>query len=147
MKRGTAKLISDLKKGAEKALDGVTKGRGTWYHGADLKQAACYGRNGLRSYDASAHDMIGAMAMDDFEECYQCVKIVNNAHPELSVVVKIIDKCAACEKGKHIDLTPRAFQKLAPQADLDLGVLNIRWHKVPCQHSHLYPGGPRPGRH
>lgn len=35
--------------------------RGTWYSGEDLKNAACYGRNGLSPYSATIHSMIGAM--------------------------------------------------------------------------------------
>ncbi|KAG0166638.1 hypothetical protein DFQ28_007152 [Apophysomyces sp. BC1034] len=146
MKRGTAKLIADLKDDANNALDALHKGRGTWYFGKDLKKAACYDRNGLSSYDASPDDLIGAMAMNDFEECYKCVKIVNNDIPELSVVIKIIDKCAACKIGKAIDLTPAAFQAIAPGGDLNIGVLDISWQKVPCHHSHRYPGGPKTRR-
>ncbi|KAG1050778.1 hypothetical protein G6F43_006971 [Rhizopus delemar] len=103
-------------------------GRGTWYSGADLKNAACYDRIGLPKYSATIHSMIGAMAMKKFENCYKCMKITNSSNKK-SIVVKIVDKCAGCVVGKAIDLTPGAFQKLAK---LDVGVLNISWKAVTC---------------
>ncbi|KAI8334945.1 hypothetical protein BC941DRAFT_453945 [Chlamydoabsidia padenii] len=117
--------------------------RGTWYSGADLKNAACYDRNGLPPYSATIHSMIGAMAMRKFENCYKCMKITNNKNKKLTVVVKIVDKCAGCKVGKAIDLTPAAFKKLAPGGNLDLGVLDISWKPVRCAKSKLYPSKPR----
>ncbi|KAI8377798.1 RlpA-like double-psi beta-barrel-protein domain-containing protein-containing protein [Radiomyces spectabilis] len=118
-------------------------GRGTWYTGEDLKNAACYDRNGLPPYSASIHSMIGAMAMKKFENCYKCMKITNNKHKNLSVVVKIVDKCAGCKVGKAIDLTPAAFKKIAPRGDLDIGVLDISWKVVKCSNSKYYPSKPK----
>ncbi|CAO3693628.1 hypothetical protein G6F70_001871 [Rhizopus microsporus] len=103
-------------------------GRGTWYSGADLKNAACYDRKGLPKYSATIHSMIGAMAMKKFEQCYKCMKVTNNKNKK-SVVVKIVDKCAGCKVGKAIDLTPGAFKKLA---DLDVGVIDISWKTISC---------------
>ncbi|KAI9470938.1 MAG: RlpA-like double-psi beta-barrel-protein domain-containing protein-containing protein [Benjaminiella poitrasii] len=103
--------------------------RGTWYSGNDLKNAACYDRNGLPKYSATIHSMIGAMAMKKFENCYKCMKITNNKHKSKTVTVKIVDKCAGCKVGKAIDLTPAAFEKLA---DLDQGVVDISWKVVTC---------------
>ncbi|KAI8099730.1 uncharacterized protein BX664DRAFT_290001 [Halteromyces radiatus] len=117
--------------------------RGTWYSGNDLKNAACYGRNGLPSYSATIHSMIGAMAMNGFENCYKCMKIVNNQQKHLSVVVKIVDKCAGCKVNQAIDLTPNAFAKLAPGGDLGIGVLDISWKPVRCPNSKLYPSKPK----
>ncbi|ORY94659.1 hypothetical protein BCR43DRAFT_476486 [Syncephalastrum racemosum] len=117
-------------------------GRGTWYSGGDLNDAACYDRKGLDSFSATIHDLIGAMAMDDFEECYKCMQITNNKNKKLSVVIKVVDKCAGCEVGKAIDLTPAAFQKVAPGGDLDLGVLDISWKPVKCPKSKLFPAKP-----
>ncbi|CAO3599715.1 unnamed protein product [Absidia cylindrospora] len=117
--------------------------RGTWYSGTDLKNAACYDRNGLPPYSATIHSMIGAMAMKKFENCYKCMKITNNKNKKLTVVVKIVDKCAGCKVGKAIDLTPAAFKKLAPGGDLDLGVLDISWKPVKCPSSKLYPSKPK----
>lgn len=34
------------------------------YSGSDLKNAACYDRNGLPAYSATIHSMIGAMVRD-----------------------------------------------------------------------------------
>ncbi|KAI8391133.1 uncharacterized protein BYT42DRAFT_555735 [Radiomyces spectabilis] len=118
-------------------------GRGTWYSGSDLRNAACYDRKGLAPYHASTHSMIGAMAMNDFEQCYKCVKITNNRIPALSVIVKIVDKCAACKVGKAIDLTPAAFQKIAPAGNLGIGVLDITWKPVHCPRSRFLPGNPK----
>ncbi|KAI8343267.1 RlpA-like double-psi beta-barrel-protein domain-containing protein-containing protein [Chlamydoabsidia padenii] len=117
--------------------------RGTWYSGEDLKNAACYGREGLAPYSATVKSMIGAMAMDDFENCYKCMKITNNKNKDLSVVVKIVDKCAGCVVNEAIDLTPAAFQKIAPGGDLNVGVLDISWKEVKCPNSDLYPSKPK----
>ncbi|KAI7903463.1 uncharacterized protein BX663DRAFT_506587 [Cokeromyces recurvatus] len=104
-------------------------GRGTWYSGTGLKHAACYGRKGLPEFSAKPHNMIGAMAMHHFEECYKCMKITNNRRKSRTVIVKIIDKCAGCKVGKAIDLSPAAFRKLA---DLEQGVVDISWKVVRC---------------
>ncbi|GAB5590247.1 hypothetical protein Unana1_05147 [Umbelopsis nana] len=114
------------------------RGRGTWYSGNDLKNAACYDRNGLPPYSATIHSMIGAMAMHKFESCYKCMKITNKQNHK-SVVVKIVDKCAGCVVGKAIDLTPGAFQKLG---NLNQGVLDISWKAVHCTKSKYYPSKP-----
>ncbi|KAI8637849.1 hypothetical protein BD408DRAFT_423865 [Parasitella parasitica] len=107
--------------------------RVTWYSGNDLKKAACYsGRNNLPRVDAKITDMIGAMAMHNFEQCYKCMEITNNRQKHKKIIVKIIDLCAACKVGKAIDLTPTAFKKLAPQGDLDIGVLDISFRPVKC---------------
>ncbi|KAF7732539.1 hypothetical protein EC973_003286 [Apophysomyces ossiformis] len=138
-RRGIATLMT-LGNTTEVGLE--KRGRGTWYSGSDLKNAACYDRNGLPPYHATVHSMIGAMAMNKFENCYKCMKITNNKQRKLSVVVKIVDKCAGCKVGKAIDLTPAAFKKIAPKGDLDLGVLDISWKPVRCQKSKLYPSRP-----
>lgn len=83
--------------------------------------------------------MIGAMAMNDFEDCYKCLRIRNNKDKKLTVNVMIVDKCAACEVGKAIDLTPAAFKKLAPNGDLDIGVLDISWETIPCSEVKNHP--------
>ncbi|KAL1934125.1 hypothetical protein VTP01DRAFT_6307 [Rhizomucor pusillus] len=123
-------------------------GRGTWYNGNDLKNAACYDRNGYPEYDATIHDMIGAMAMDTFEECYKCVEIRNNNNKKLKITVMIVDKCAACQVGKAIDLTPSAFSMIAPHGSLDIGVLDISWKPVPCKKMKKRPHVPKKhGKH
>ncbi|GAA5807581.1 hypothetical protein MFLAVUS_000946 [Mucor flavus] len=115
-------------------------GRGTWYSGNDLKNAACYGRNGLPGYSASVNSMIGAMAMKKFENCYRCMKITNNKNKKKSVVVKIVDKCAGCIVNKAIDLTPAAFKKLATLND---GIVDISWKVVSCPKSIQPKMGPK----
>ncbi|KAG1447389.1 hypothetical protein G6F56_009278 [Rhizopus delemar] len=115
-------------------------GRGTWYSGSDLKNAACYDRNGLPSYSATIYSMIGAMAMKKFEYCYKCMKITNTKNKKKTVTVKIVDKCAGCTVGKAIDLTPAAFKKLA---DLDVGVVTISWKSITCPSSIKPKYGPK----
>ncbi|KAI8884798.1 hypothetical protein K501DRAFT_131519, partial [Backusella circina FSU 941] len=102
------------------------------YSGRDLKNAACYGINGLRPFNAKVQDMIGAMAMDGFEQCYKCMKITNNRNTKYQITVKIVDKCAACKVGQAIDLTPAAFKRLSPKGDLNSGVLDISFKPVKC---------------
>ncbi|CAO3661864.1 unnamed protein product [Rhizopus stolonifer] len=104
--------------------------RGTWYTGYGLKNAACYGRNGLAPFHASTEDMIGAMAMHSFEQCNKCMEITNNDNHR-KIIVKIIDKCAACKVGRAIDLTPKAFKMLS-KGNLAIGVLDINFKPVRC---------------
>lgn len=110
----------------------------TWYSGNDLKNSACYGRNGLRVYNARPSDLIGAMWMNNFEMCYQCVQIKNGKSSVKTIIVKIIDKCAGCPPhGKNIDLTPGAFQHLA---NPDAGRVEIVWRPLPnCPKSGPWP--------
>ncbi|KAL0077903.1 hypothetical protein J3Q64DRAFT_1839872 [Phycomyces blakesleeanus] len=138
--RGVA-TVMNIEAPANSTEDGLERraNRGTWYTGADLRNAACYDRNGLSPFHATNYDMIGAMAMNDFEQCYKCMKIVNNRNPKLSVIVKIVDKCAACKVAKAIDLTPAAFKKISPKGNLDVGVLDISWTSVRCGSSRGYP--------
>jgi hypothetical protein len=102
------------------------------YSGADLRNAACYDRNGLAPFHAKVTDMIGAMAMNNFEQCYKCMQITNNRRKDKQIIVRIVDKCAACKVGTHIDLTPTAFKKLSPGGSLDVGVLDISFKPVNC---------------
>ncbi|CAO3599508.1 unnamed protein product [Absidia cylindrospora] len=106
------------------------RNRGTWYSGSDLKNAACYDRKGLPKFSAGINDMIGAMAMRKEEYCFKCMQITNNKNNH-RIVVKIVDKCAACKVGEAIDLTPGAFKKLNPEG-LDDGILDISWKVVEC---------------
>ncbi|KAI9288895.1 RlpA-like double-psi beta-barrel-protein domain-containing protein-containing protein [Umbelopsis sp. AD052] len=132
--RGLARVMGTEYTNSTLSLE-KRKNRGTWYSGNDLKNAACYDRNGLPPYSASIHSLIGAMAMHKFENCYKCMKITNKANKK-SVVVKIVDKCA----DKAIDLTPGAFQKIGK---LDTGVLDITWKTVSCGKSKYYPSKPK----
>ncbi|KAL0137950.1 hypothetical protein V8B55DRAFT_1578840 [Mucor lusitanicus] len=103
------------------------------------QKAACYsGRNNLPRVDAKVGDMIGAMAMHGFEQCYKCMQITNNRQKNKKIIVQIIDKCAACKVGKHIDLTPGAFKKLSPKGDMDVGVLDISFKPVKCPNGGIF---------
>ncbi|KAG0740291.1 hypothetical protein G6F57_003753 [Rhizopus arrhizus] len=119
VRRGTARMMD-----SSQFLISVDKrDRGTWYTGPGLKNAACYGRNGLEPFSASVTDMIGAMAMHDFEMCYKY-------------------KCAGCEVGSAIDLTPKAFKELS-KGKLDIGVLDISFKPIKCSKRRgLFPNLP-----
>uniref|UniRef100_A0A1D1YVN6 Putative EG45-like domain containing protein 1 n=1 Tax=Anthurium amnicola TaxID=1678845 RepID=A0A1D1YVN6_9ARAE len=110
----------------------------TFYEGADLKNSACYGRNGLRVYNAKPSDFIGAMSMSKFEMCYQCLEIKNGKSKVKTIIVKIIDKCAGCPKNKkNVDLTKGAFSKLANPVD---GRVAIMWRPLPnCPSKGAWP--------
>ncbi|CAI2163004.1 14537_t:CDS:1 [Funneliformis geosporum] len=100
----------------------------TFYEGSALKNSACYGRDGLRAYDANENDMIAATFMNQLEMCFKCIEVRNPANDKSSIVVKIIDKCADCPpESDNIDLTPTAFKKLA---NLDLGRVEIEWRPL-----------------
>ncbi|RIA86189.1 expansin module family protein [Glomus cerebriforme] len=106
----------------------------TFYDDDQLDNSACYGNNGIRSYNAKPSDRIGAMSMRGLEKCYQCLKITNPRNNR-SVTVKIIDKCVGCAKNQ-VDLTPSAFKQIA---DLDLGIVNIKWTPVSCPPKGRFP--------
>lgn len=94
-----------------------------------LDDAACFERKGLPSYSAKNSDMIGAMAMSGFEDCFKCMKITNLDNKK-TVTVEIIDKCGSgCKKGHHIDLTIGAFKKIG---SLNKGILKISFKPVKC---------------
>ncbi|CAG8690873.1 8306_t:CDS:2 [Dentiscutata erythropus] len=99
----------------------------TFYKDNQLLNAACYGRNGLKPYNAKPTDYIAAIHMSDFEMCFKCIQ-VKNCETNKTTTVKVIDKCAGCAPG-CIDLTQTAFKCLAP---LDQGVINIAWRPITC---------------
>lgn len=110
----------------------------TFYEGQDLKNSACYGRNGLRIYDAKPTDAIAAMWMKDFEMCYQCIEIKNGKKSVKSIIVKVIDKCAGCPPHKkNVDLTRSAFSQLAA---VSVGRVEIIWRPLPiCPKTGAWP--------
>ncbi|KAI7905307.1 uncharacterized protein BX663DRAFT_541493 [Cokeromyces recurvatus] len=130
-RRGIARMMNFSEKDHESVVIGK-RDKVTWYNGYDLKEAACFSRNGLPRFDAGVNDMIGAMAMHNFEQCNKCMQITNNRQKSKKIVVQIVDKCAACKIGKWIDLTPGAFKKLSEDGDLDVGVLDISYKPVKC---------------
>ncbi|GBC03701.1 hypothetical protein RclHR1_05270010 [Rhizophagus clarus] len=99
----------------------------TFYDGQSLKNSACYGINGIRSYDANENDMIAAMHMNELELCYECIEI-RNPENNNSIIVKVIDKCAGCPpNANNVDLTPGAFQQMA---DPNAGRVNVEWRPL-----------------
>jgi len=128
---GKRDTFATIKKRALKSGNGDA----TWFEAVDLENSACYGRNGLRRYDAKSSDFIGAMAMRGQSMCYKCIEITNERNGK-SVTVKIIDKCAGCEPNKDIDLTKEAFTQLA---DLDEGRIPISWKACACPRRGRFP--------
>ena len=54
-----------------------------------------------------------------------CGKKVKASFDDKSIEVKVVDRCPGCDEN-DLDLSPTAFQKLAP---LDKGRLkNMKWH-------------------
>ncbi|CAG8492050.1 10235_t:CDS:1 [Ambispora gerdemannii] len=101
----------------------------TYYEGQDLKNSACYGRNGLPVYNARPTDMIAAMAMSGLDMCYKCIEIKNHKKKVVTIIVKVIDICGGCPPGKNnVDLTKTAFSKLANPID---GRVEIVWRPLP----------------
>src|SRR5688572_30496242 len=74
-------------------------GEATFFESFHLKNSACYGRNGLRRYDAKESDLIAAMNMKGLDMCYKCLKVKNKKTGK-TVTVKVIDKCVGCVKNK-----------------------------------------------
>lgn len=120
--------------GVRNSRRGLVKAQITYYNGEDLKGSACYGRNGLPPYDAKDSDFIAAMYMDDFEHCYECLKICRDSK---CVVVKVIDECGGCPPdAQNVDLTESAFKKLAT---LEEGRVKIKYRPIKCPAKGRWP--------
>uniref|UniRef100_A0A1D1XZV4 Expansin-like protein 5 n=1 Tax=Anthurium amnicola TaxID=1678845 RepID=A0A1D1XZV4_9ARAE len=113
---------------------GATSAKMTFYDGDQLDNAACYGRDGIPSYNAKPSDMIAAMSIKNSNMCYQCLKVTNPKNKK-SCIVKLIDFCAGCPKN-NIDMTPTAFSSIANQDD---GIVSIRWEPVSCPSKGRFP--------
>ncbi|RHZ46768.1 hypothetical protein Glove_606g87 [Diversispora epigaea] len=137
--QSTAGMIDSKTSNSRRSLlsrGGDIKAEITFYTGKDLKNAACYGRNNLPVYNAKDSDFIAAMYMNNFEHCYECVKICRGSGSRC-VTVKVIDKCGGCPSGsQNIDLTKKAFQRLAT---LNEGRVDIRWRHVKCPKKGRWP--------
>lgn len=99
----------------------VRDGIATWYD-AD--------GSGACGFAVSAADplLVGAMNLPDWagaEVCGACAHLVG---PQGEVTVEIVDQCPECGTG-HIDLSPSAFEAIAPLVD---GRVDITWSFVAC---------------
>ncbi|KAI1314526.1 hypothetical protein EDD11_002042 [Mortierella claussenii] len=123
-------------------------GKSTWFNGHDLKATACYGDlMGNSHVNAGDSWHIAAVHMASYKNgenaaCFECAKITANRR---SVIVRIIDDCAACAPNQ-IDLTASAFKLLAP---LSQGVVKTTYEFVRCpQRGNLkWPKSPSPRKH
>lgn len=70
--------------------------------------------------------------MHSFEQCFKCVQLTNNKDPARKIVIQVIDKCAACKFNTQIDLTSNAFKKLAPNGNLNLGIVDVTFKPIQC---------------
>lgn len=97
------------------------EGEGTYY--AATGDGAC-------SFGASADNplLVGAMNAPDYDNSNVCGACAHLKGPEGEVTVRIVDLCPECAHG-DIDLSPAAFEKLAP---LEKGRIPITWQFVPC---------------
>ncbi|KAG0215686.1 hypothetical protein BGX28_008932 [Mortierella sp. GBA30] len=129
-------------------------GKSTWFNGHDLKAVACYG-DLLGNSNVNAADgwHIAAVHMAHYKggektACFECAKISHTnpkTHKTTSVIVRIIDDCAACAPNQ-IDLTASAFKTLAP---LSQGVVQTTYEFVRCpsRGNLKWPKSPRPLSH
>lgn len=84
---------------------------------------------GSCSFDASPGDlMVAAMNGADYDRAAWCGACLEVTGPHGAVVVRVVDQCPGCKHG-DLDLSPQAFQQLAP---LDVGRIPITWHEVAC---------------
>jgi expansin len=73
------------------------------------------------------------MNSDDWEGSLPCGACANVTGPHGQVTVEIVDLCPECVHG-DLDLSPDAFERLAPLVD---GRIQIAWELVACE-----PEGP-----
>src|SRR5689334_18054185 len=96
-------------------------GEGTYYN-AD--------GTGNCSFDASPGDlMVAALNAPDYRSAALCGACLEVTGPSGSVTVRVVDQCPECKHG-DLDLSPQAFQRLAPLA---AGRIPITWHQVACE--------------
>ena len=74
-----------------------------------------------------------ALNRRDFAKSTACGACVRVYHDSDSVLVRVVDRCGGCGKGK-IDLSRAAFRKLAT---LGTGHIGVRWRFAPCPDSSL----------
>lgn len=109
--------------GAASACGNATTftGEGTYY--------AATG-NGSCSFGPSSDKplLVGAMNAPDYDNSNVCGACAHVKGPKGEVTVRIVDLCPECKHG-DIDLSPEAFEQLAPLVD---GRIAISWQFVPC---------------
>lgn len=86
--------------------------------------------DGSCSFGPSADQplLVGAMNAPDYDNSNVCGTCAHIKGPNGEVTVRIVDLCPECKHG-DIDLSPQAFEKLAPLVD---GRITIDWQFVPC---------------
>ncbi len=96
-------------------------GEGTYYS-ATGDGACSFGSSGDKPL------LVGAMNAPDYNNSNVCGACAHIKGPNGEVTVRIVDLCPECKHG-DIDLSPEAFEKLAPLPD---GRIAISWQFVPC---------------
>jgi len=105
--------------------DSTRTGRASFYH-ARSGQGTC--TLPPRSPWDSLYVSVGRT---DFAKSLACDACMMVRHEADSVMVRVIDRCQGCRKGK-IDLSRAAFRKLA---SLGTGRIEVSWRFVPCPDS------------
>jgi len=108
--------------GASACANATTfEGEGTYYDANG---------NGACSFGPSSDTplLIGAMNAQDYDNSNVCGACAHVKGPNGEVTVRIVDLCPGCVHG-DIDLSPDAFEKLAPLVE---GRIPISWQFVPC---------------
>jgi len=106
--------------GSCEAAPAEQSGEGTYYS-AD--------GTGNCSFEASPNDlMVAALNAPDYQSAALCGACLEVSGPNGTVTVRVVDQCPECKHG-DLDLSPQAFQKLAP---LSAGRVPITWHQVAC---------------
>lgn len=114
-------LFSQIQCGQETTYSG----EGTYY---DIVKFGNFGNCSFPSSDFSPF-LIGAMNASQYGKadfCGACAEVTGPSGGK--VVITIIDQCPECKMG-DIDLSPEAFDFLAPRID---GRIKISWKLVPC---------------
>lgn len=102
------------------SLGGPRTGDGTYYDATGA--GAC-------SFDATPNDlMVAALNAVDWAGSNWCGACADVTGPNGSVRIRIVDLCPECKSG-DLDLSPQAFEKLAP---LDRGRIPITWAFAAC---------------
>jgi len=85
--------------------------------------------SGACMFEPTPDDLdVAALNAEQFSQAAYCGACAHVAGPDGEVTVRLVDLCPECKAG-HLDLSPSAFEKIAP---LSAGRVDVSWTLVSC---------------